>query len=436
MKTKIKKIFWIIAVIFIFFLFTNYLDVFWINELFVKKIFGDISYRILFLWWARYLLFFMLTWYVFCLFYFKKYRQYFIYGFFPLYIILALVLKYGFGYYDGFLLSNLFCFSFCYLMFLLYFYHDYDNSLTLYSNKNALKTQFEDSYNFEDITVMFIDIQNYTKISEKLKSCELIWLFLNLYIGYIEKIIIKHNGIVDKIMWDGIMLLFRWNNKEKDAVLCALKLAKIRDSFLDYIENDVMKWFKKWNISQKNLNYWIILDILKQIEFNIRIWIATWKVFLWVVWWKKIKELTIIWDHVNLASRLETTNKLYRTDILCDENTIKWLDNNFVFRMVDKIKVKWKDEVKAVFQPIYHKKEEIWISNMSTENITSRHNILKSYFQKDFKNALELVEKYLKTNENDKVAKIFYNRLHALNNRMVSVSFEWDGTRENSIFCE
>jgi len=104
--------------------------------------------------------------------------------------------------------------------------------------------------------------------------------------------------------------------------------------------------------------------------------------------------------------------------------------------MVDKIKVKWKDEVKAVFQPIYHKKEEIWISNMSTENITSRHNILKSYFQKDFKNALELVEKYLKTNENDKVAKIFYNRLHALNNRMVSVSFEWDGTRENSIFCE
>lgn len=436
MKQNLKKIFLIIIIIFLIFIFTNYLNVFLIDKLFIKKLFGITNYQLFFDGYLRYLLFFILAGYVFSLFFVRKYRQYFIYWFFPFYIITTLILKYFFGYYDGFLLSNFFCFSLCYLIFLLYFFHDYWLSLSMYSNKNSLKTQFEDRYTFEDITIMFIDIQNYTKISEKLKSCELISMFLNLYIGYIEKIIMKYNWIVDKIMWDGIMLLFRWKNKEKDAVICGMKLAMVREPFLDYIENDLMYSFKKWNISKQNINYGTILDILKKVNFDVRVWIASWKVFLWVVWWKKIKEMTIIWDHVNLASRLENTNKIYRSAILCDEQTIKWLDENFVFRMMDKIKVKWKDEIKSIYQPIYYKKENIKLIDINIQSINNRHNILKYYFQKDFQTALELLEQYIKSNENDKAGKIFFNRLHALKQKLVSVPFEWDGTRENSIFCE
>ena len=436
MNSKYKKNLWIVIVVLVLFFFTNYLNIFLVDKLFIRSIWGSSSYNVFFSWYFRLFYVLFILWYAYSLFYIRKYRQLFIYLFFPVYIVVALLLKFTLWYSDGFQLSVFFFFSLCYLIFLLYFFHDYWNSLSLYSWKNYLKSQFEDKYTFEEITIMFIDIQNYTKISEQLKSSELIWLFLNLYISYIEKIIVKHNGIVDKIMWDGIMLLFRGSSKEKDSMICPMKLAGIRIPFLDYIENDVMFGFNKWDISQKNLNYWIILDTLKKIEFNIRIWVATGQVFLWVVWGKKVREMTIIWDHVNLASRLESTNKIYRTTILCDENTIKWLDKDFVFRMVDKIKVKWKEEVKAVFEPIYYKKEDIRLSDMSSETITERHNILKLYFHKDFKSALEAVELYLQKNDTDKIAKVFFNRLHALNQRLVSVSFDWDGTRENSIFCD
>jgi adenylate cyclase len=64
---------------------------------------------------------------------------------------------------------------------------------------------------------------------------------------------------------------------------------------------------------------------------------------------------TVIGDSVNLASRLESSNKLYGTDIMVSSAIVNAVNAEgsqgvYVFRLLDRIKVKGKNEVSEVHQ--------------------------------------------------------------------------------------
>jgi adenylate cyclase len=72
-------------------------------------------------------------------------------------------------------------------------------------------------------------------------------------------------------------------------------------------------------------------------------------------------EFTALWDSVNLASRLEGVNKFYWTYICVSEETYNEVNDKFIFRYLDKIRVKWKNLPIKIYELIcfaeenYHK---------------------------------------------------------------------------------
>lgn len=152
------------------------------------------------------------------------------------------------------------------------------------------------------LTVLFADIRGFTSISEKL-SAEEVSMILNEYFTEIEPIISKHNGVINKFIGDAVMAIFgepiQDINHAKNAVLCANEMLKKVDELRD-----------KWLFEGKP-------------KIEIGIGINTGEAFVGNIGSEKRLEYTVIGDMVNLASRIESYNKVYRTNLLISSSTYK-----------------------------------------------------------------------------------------------------------------
>jgi adenylate cyclase len=60
----------------------------------------------------------------------------------------------------------------------------------------------------------------------------------------------------------------------------------------------------------------------------------------------------VVGDQVNLGSRLEGLNKEYRTDIIVGENTARLVEADFVFRELDMVRVKGRQQAIRIYELI------------------------------------------------------------------------------------
>ena len=61
---------------------------------------------------------------------------------------------------------------------------------------------------------------------------------------------------------------------------------------------------------------------------------------------------TVMGDMVNLASRLEGTNKFYGTTVIASEATVELTGRAFVWRELDAIRVKGRSQPVRIFEPL------------------------------------------------------------------------------------
>ena len=165
-----------------------------------------------------------------------------------------------------------------------------------------------------EITVMFADIRGFTSLSESHKAEEVSQL-LNEYFTELEPIITKYNGVINKFIGDAVLVVFGDPTQDKlhakNAVKCAYELRK-------KVKQIKQRWLEEGKP-----------------KIDIGIGINTGEAFIGNVGTKNRFEYTVIGDTVNIASRIEDYNKIYKTHILISENTY-----NKISQIVDVIKIR------------------------------------------------------------------------------------------------
>ncbi|TGK00174.1 adenylate/guanylate cyclase domain-containing protein [Leptospira langatensis] len=170
----------------------------------------------------------------------------------------------------------------------------------------------------KEMTILFADIRSFTEISESIDSKESFEL-LNSYISEMEPVIQAHRGFVDKYFGDAIMALF---SDTDDAVSAAISM---QNRILEYNQRRIEKGER---------------------AIRVGIGIHTGSLMMGIVGSGGRMESTVISEAVHLASKLETLNKYYGSNILISEDTLRKLKgaDRFVLRRLDRLKFKGKME--------------------------------------------------------------------------------------------
>jgi adenylate cyclase len=181
-----------------------------------------------------------------------------------------------------------------------------------------------------ELTVLFSDIRGFTTISEGLGPDELTRL-MNEYLSAMTEVVRKNRGTLDKYIGDAIMAF--WGAPVSDpqharqAVLTAMQMQAALPA--------VNKAFaaKGWP------------------EVKIGVGVNTGEMTVGDMGSSVRKAYTVMGDAVNLGSRLEGITKQYGVGILVGEGTRKAI-KDIVFREVDRVQVKGKEEPVAIYEPI------------------------------------------------------------------------------------
>lgn len=180
-----------------------------------------------------------------------------------------------------------------------------------------------------NITILFSDIENFTSISEACPAEKLV-SHLSEYFEEMTEILNKNNGTVDKYIGDAIMAF--WGAPQHDtnhSLHCCVSALLCQRRLLDLN--------RKWVYEKKP-------------EFLTRIGIHTGEAIVGNIGSSERMNYTILGNSVNLASRLESANKLYGTNIIISDTTVKCLHDHAVVRPLDMIEIAGKDGVAPIYE--------------------------------------------------------------------------------------
>jgi len=248
-----------------------------------------------------------------------------------------------------------------------------------------------------EVTVMFTDIRGFTTISENLTSDQVVSI-LNRLNSPLTECIINHKGLLDKYIGDAIMAVFNAPvNIENHADLaCEAAL-----EMLDILEK---------------INTEFARDGLPQVDIGIGLNTGT--ATVGNIGSSLRFDYTAIGDTVNLCSRLEGLNKIYKTRIILSKSTKIKLKKDFLLRALDRVKVKGKKEPVGIY--------ELMQDTDRNRTIAKRFNeAIGHYFSRKFTAAEEIFHALFKEYD-DKPSELYTQRCSALIRE--GIPENWNGT--------
>ncbi len=225
----------------------------------------------------------------------------------------------------------------------------------------------------KNISIFFSDIEWFTTISEKMNPEELVQ-FLREYLWAMSNIIMDQRWLIDKYEWDAIMALWWvfWYEQSSTYDNCVSAL-KQQEAL-----TQLNVWWKE--------RFWE--------ELKIRMWLHSWEAIVGNIGAQGRKmEFTALWDSVNLASRLEEVNKKYGTFLCVSGIVYEEQKQNFEFRYLDKIRVKWKTIPVKIYELLCTK----WkCSDFKKDIVDWFHSAITLYTKRDFEQAKAIFKKLAK----------------------------------------
>ncbi len=193
----------------------------------------------------------------------------------------------------------------------------------------AMKGELKLGGERKEVAVFFSDIRSFTSISEKLEPEEVVE-FLNQYMTKMVQCIDRTSGVVDKFIGDAIMAVWgtpiSHGNDTENAVNAALQMRE--DLIL----------FNEWRGKDE-----------KHPLIHIGCGINSGPVLAGQIGSDNRMEYTVIGDTVNLASRVESLNKPFGTDILISSDSYEKVSDIFAVEKMQKIKVKGKEDPQQIY---------------------------------------------------------------------------------------
>lgn len=179
------------------------------------------------------------------------------------------------------------------------------------------------------VTVFFSDIKGFTAISEQLTATAMVNL-LNHYFAAVTRCIRARNGIIDKYIGDSVMAFWSPPFSAGDSHAAAACLAALA---------------QQEAIAALQAELPDIVGLRKNApDLFVRIGIATGEVVVGTIGSPVSKSFTVIGDTVNLASRLEGINKVYRTRMIIADDTLRLAQHEIETRELDLVTVAGKTE--------------------------------------------------------------------------------------------
>jgi adenylate cyclase len=253
----------------------------------------------------------------------------------------------------------------------------------------------------QELTVFFSDITKFTSIVEKMNP-ERVVQDLCVYFESISKTILENKGTIDKYIGDAVMAFWGAPVPMEDHAEKACSTAII-------VQNNLRNLFQQWNSKGK-------------IPFLTRIGIHTGNVLVGNLGYKERLNYTIIGDSVNVSSRLEGINKIYRTKIIVSENTYEKCQNNFEFRHLDRVSLLGRSQGMNIYELISSKND----INKKLMKIYEYYEAgLRYYFDQNWLKALDHFNAVIKYRPHDTPSRLMFNRCLRYKNNPPPK--EWNG---------
>jgi two-component system, sensor histidine kinase ChiS len=242
-----------------------------------------------------------------------------------------------------------------------------------------------------DMTVLFSDVRDFTKISERMSPAET-FRFVNDYLGAMEPAITRHNGVVDKFVGDAVMALFP--QSPDDAICAALEMLQNADK-LD---------------SEKTA--------AGEPPVRIGIGLHVGSLILGTVGAHNRMDTTVISDAVNLASRVENLSKVYRVPLLITEEVCQALvhADRFELRRIDRVLVQGKSQPVVLYEVLDALLPAARAAKQKTlEDFAAG---LSAYEARDFTIAVKRFQAVLSNDPADSVAEFLLTRAEHVRNNL------------------
>ena len=181
-----------------------------------------------------------------------------------------------------------------------------------------------------EITIMFTDLKGFTKLTEK-TAPDVVSRVLTEHFTEMTDIILAHGGTVIQFIGDAIMAFWGAPLDDPDHRLHAVQAAVAMQRGMAKLRND---------LAAQGLP-----------EIHMRVGVNTGKAVVGNMGSRRRFAYSALGDCVNLASRLEGTNKAYGTRILVSGETAKGVGDAIALRRVDRVRVSGKTEAVEIFAP-------------------------------------------------------------------------------------
>lgn len=233
------------------------------------------------------------------------------------------------------------------------------------------------------MTILFSDIRDFTSLSEEMTPRQN-FSFINSYMKFMNPVIARNDGIIDKYIGDAIMALFPAN--ADDALRCAI---------------DMLTELRSYNKRMKQSGYPSV---------NIGVGLNTGLMMLGIIGGEHFMETTVISDAVNLASRIESMTKDYQTPLLISEHTYYSLNDASLYhiRFVDRVRVKGKSQCQSVYEVF--DADPAPLRKAKRENKIIFEEALAHYHFKEVARAKKILAGYLRRVPGDTVAQVYHDR--------------------------